>query len=58
MTKIEGSEKYFAIFQVSFSYHLPEAATGVVLLKAVLKYFAIFTGKHLCWSLFLLKLQT
>ena len=26
--------------------------------KAVLKYFAIFTGKHLCWSLFLIKLQT
>ena len=26
--------------------------------KAVLKNFAIFTGKHLCCSLFLLKLQT
>ena len=25
--------------------------------KAVLKYFAIFTGKHLCWSLFLIKFQ-
>ena len=25
--------------------------------KAVLKNFVIFTGKHLCWSLFLLKLQ-
>ena len=25
--------------------------------KDVLKYFAIFTGKHLCWSLFLIKLQ-
>ena len=25
--------------------------------KAVLKNFAIFTGKHLCWSLFLVKLQ-
>ena len=24
---------------------------------AVLKNFAIFTGKHLCWSLFLIKLQ-
>ena len=24
----------------------------------VLKDFAIFTGKHLCWSLFLIKLQT
>ena len=25
--------------------------------KAVLKIFANFTGKHLCWSLFLIKLQ-
>ena len=25
--------------------------------KAVLKNFAIFTGKHLCWSLFLINLQ-
>ena len=25
--------------------------------KAVLRNFAIFTGKHLCWSLFLIKLQ-
>ena len=25
--------------------------------KAVLKNFTIFTGKHLCWSLFLTKLQ-
>ena len=25
--------------------------------KAVLKNFAIFTGKHLCWSFCLIKLQ-
>ena len=25
--------------------------------KAVLKNFSVFTGKHLCWSLFLIKLQ-
>ena len=25
--------------------------------KAVLKNFAIFTGKHMCWNLFLIKLQ-
>ena len=25
--------------------------------KAVLKCFAIFTGKHLCWSLLVIKLQ-
>ena len=26
--------------------------------KVVLKYFAIFTEKHRCWCLFLIKLQT
>ena len=26
-------------------------------MKAVLKNFTIFTGKHLCWSLLLIKLQ-
>ena len=25
--------------------------------KAVLKFFVILTGKHLCWSIFLIKLQ-
>ena len=25
--------------------------------EAALKDFTIFTGKHLCWSLFLIKLQ-
>ena len=25
--------------------------------KAVLKYFSVFQGKHLCWSLFLIKLS-
>ena len=35
----------------------PNAATGGVLWKrVVLKHFAIFTGKHLCWSLFQIKL--
>ena len=33
-----------------------KAATGGVLLKkGVLKNFAIFIGKHLCWSLFFIK---
>ena len=37
----------------------PEAATGGVLWKSCsFKNFAIFTGKHLWWSLFLIKLQT
>ena len=34
-----------------------EAATGSVLKIGVRKNFANFTGKHLCWSLFLINLQ-
>ena len=30
----------------------PESATKSVLQKSVLKNFAKFTGKHLCWNLF------
>ena len=33
-----------------------EASTEGVLYKSVLKNFANSTGKHLCWSLFLIKL--
>ena len=32
-----------------------EAATGVFYKKAFLKIFALFTGKHLRWSLFLIQ---
>ena len=40
------------------SFKDTEAATGGVLYKkAVLKNFSNFTGKHPCWSLFLIKLQ-
>ena len=38
--------------------HSSEAATrGVLYKKGVFKNFWIFTGKHLCWSLLLIKLQ-
>ena len=38
---------------------ISEAAIGGGLWKkAILKVFAIFTGKHTCWNLFLIKLQT
>ena len=40
----------------SVSMFLSEAATGDVLKKGVLKNFEKSTGKHLCWSLFLIKL--
>ena len=48
------------LIQVFFStsFDIPtEAATGGVLKKDIPKPFTIFTGKHLCWSLFLIKLQ-
>ena len=34
-----------------------EADTGVVPQKVFFKHFKIFTGKQLCWGLFLTKLQ-
>ena len=36
---------------LTYTYNFATAA------KVVLKNFANFTGKHLCWSLFLIKLQ-
>ena len=35
-----------------------KSTRGVLLEKSVLKHFAIFTGKHMRWSIFLIKLQT
>ena len=35
----------------------PEVFYKKVVLKKLLKNFAIFIGKHLCWSLFLIKLE-
>ena len=49
----QGSEKHFAIFQVPFFIIFQKQPPEVVYKKAVHKYFAIFTGKHLCWSLFI-----
>ena len=34
-----------------------ETATGGVLKQGVLKIFTKLTGKHLCWSLFLIKFE-
>ena len=39
------------------SGRLPEAVSEVFYKKAALKNSPIFTRKHLCWSLFLIKLQ-
>ena len=36
-------------------WYAKKQQTEVLYKKGVIKIFAIFTGKHLCWSLFLLK---
>ena len=38
--------------------NLQKQSPGGVLLKSVIKNLAIFTGKHFCRGLFLIKLQT
>ena len=43
---------------IPVSGHFQEQPPEVFYKKGVHKNFAIFTGKHLCWSLFLIKLQT
>ena len=40
-----------------FYHHIKVQWTERVPQEAVLKTFAIFTGKHLCWNLFLIKMQ-
>ena len=44
-------------FQVSFFIFFQKQPWEVFYKKAVIKNFAIFTGKQLCWGLFLLKLH-
>ena len=38
--------------------HIQKQPLEVFCKKCVLKNFTLFTGKHLCWSLFLIKLQS
>ena len=40
-----------------FFLHIQKHSSKVFYKKAVIKNFAILTGKHLCWSLFLIKLE-
>ena len=69
MSQKSSAEKWFSLqlFSASFVRNAEAAIRGVLYLsknkkavliyqKAVLKYFAIFMGKHLCRSLFLIKL--
>ena len=48
----------FEIYHIIFLFFYQQMQPPeVVCKKAALRNFAIFTGKHLCWSLFLIKLQ-
>ena len=50
--------KFFrSLLQVPTNYRQKQPPK-VFYKKAVLKNFAMFTGKHLCWTFFLVKLQT
>ena len=44
-------------WQIYNFFKAAQASTEVFREKGVLKNFAIFTGKHLCWSLNLIKLR-
>ena len=50
---------YFTLSLRQFSYKVQntEAAVADVLQNKFLKNFANFLGKHMCWSLFFIKLQ-
>ena len=48
---------FCGIVQVNFFLQYRSSYRRCSIKKAVLKNFAIFTGKRLCWGLFLIKLQ-
>ena len=52
-----SNNKYYRVAKNLVLVLNSEAASRDVLKRAVLKNFAIFTEKHLCWSLLLIKLQ-
>ena len=47
----------FFLFKLFFSFHIRSSRPEGFCIRRVLKNFAKFTGKHLCWSLFLINLQ-
>ena len=55
---METATKFSGLKSISsIEDNYTEVNTKVFYIKAVLKIFAIFTGKRLCWSLCLIKLQ-
>ena len=58
MGNMETATKFSGLKSISsIEDNYTEMNTKVFYIKAVLKIFAIFTGKRLCWSLCLIKLQ-
>ena len=49
-----GNQRFSGVFR---GYKMKKQPPEVFYKKYVLKIFAVFTEKHLCWSLFLIKLQ-
>ena len=52
----EDNRRKFDMFEVR-EYFMRSSHQRPPIKKAVHKNFGIITGKHLCWSLFLIKLQ-
>ena len=46
---------FFKIYIANIRFEFRSSHQRCSIKKAVLRYFAVFTGKHLCWSLFLIK---
>ena len=46
-----------AIFAIALTHPRKSSRSHVFFKIVILKNFAILTGKHLCWSIFLFKLQ-
>ena len=51
-------ERDSLLHEVQHFHHFQKQPQDAFYKKAALKNFSIFTGKHLCWSLFFIKLQT
>ena len=54
---LPSSCEYCKVFKNGLFYRTPPEALQIFLKIGILKSFANFTGKHLCWGLFLKNLQ-
>ena len=54
-SRIQIVQPEFTTWKYKVKLSAEAASGGVLFVKAVRKNFEIFIGKHLCWSLFLIK---